>query len=185
MAKATLAGGCFWCVEAPFERVNGVESVTSGYTGGDKPNPTYEEVCSGTTEHAEAVRVVYDPAVVSYSELLEVFFEIHDPTTRNRQGPDVGSQYRSAVFYHDEEQREAVEEYIEELEEEGVYDGIVTEVSPADEHEFYEAEEYHQDYYEKFLTGEGNTNRVYCQTRVAPKVKKVKEKFIDKVSAEK
>ncbi|MFP4189293.1 MAG: peptide-methionine (S)-S-oxide reductase MsrA [Halobacteriales archaeon] len=168
MEKATFAGGCFWCIEAPFKRVEGVDSVTSGYIGGDTENPTYEEVCSGTTGHAEAVRVVYDPDVVTYRELLEVFFALHDPTTRDRQGPDIGSQYRSAVFYHDEEQREEVEAYIEELEGD-VYDGIVTEVSPAEE--FYEAEEYHQDYYEK------NPNQPYCCAHIPPKLEKVRERF--------
>ena len=168
MEKATFAGGCFWCIEAPFKRVEGVESVTSGYIGGETPNPTYEEVCSGTTGHAEAVRVVYDPDVVTYRELLEVFFALHDPTTRDREGPDVGSQYRSAVFYHDDEQREAVEGYIDELEGD-VYDGIVTEVSPADE--FYEAEEYHQDYYES------NPNQPYCRAHIPPKLEKVRERF--------
>ena len=178
MEKATFAGGCFWCVEAPYKRVEGVESVTSGYIGGDTEDPTYEEVCSGTTGHAEAVRIVYDPDIVSYRELLEILFAIHDPTTLNREGPDVGSQYRSAVFYHDEEQRETVKSYIEELKDEGVYDGIVTEVSPADDYEFYEAEEYHQDYFEK------NPNQPYCATRIPPKLEKVKEKFGDLVSEE-
>ena len=168
MEKATFAGGCFWCIEAPFKRVEGVESVTSGYIGGETENPTYEEVCSGTTGHAEAVRVVYDPEVVTYRELLEVFFALHDPTTRDREGPDVGSQYRSAVFYHDDEQREAVEEYIKELKGD-VYDGIVTEVSPAEE--FYEAEEYHQDYYES------NPNQPYCRAHIPPKLEKVRERF--------
>lgn len=177
MEEATFAGGCFWCVEAPFKRVEGVESVTSGYIGGDTEDPTYEEVCSGTTGHAEAVRVVYDPEVVSYRELLEVLFAIHDPTTVDRQGPDIGSQYRSAVFYHNEGQRETVEEYIKELEGD-VYDGIVTEVSSANEHEFYEAEDYHQDYYEK------NPNQPYCATRIPPKLKKVKKKFGDLISEE-
>ena len=175
MGEATFAGGCFWCVEAPFKRIEGVESVTSGYIGGDTEDPTYEEVCSGTTGHAEAVRVVYDPEEVSYRELLEVLFAVHDPTTLNRQGPDMGSQYRSAVFYHDEEQRETVEEYIDELEGD-VYDGIVTEVSSADDHEFYEAEEYHQDYYEK------NPNQPYCATRIPPKLEKVEEKFPELVN---
>jgi len=179
MEEATFAGGCFWCVEAPFKSVEGVESVTSGYIGGDTEDPTYEEVCSGTTGHAEAVRVVYDPEVVSYRELLEVLFAIHDPTTLDRQGPDIGSQYRSAVFYHGEEQRETVKEYIEELESD-VYDGIVTEVSSAEDYEFYEAEEYHQDYYEKVRAGDPNTNRTYCETRIPPKLKKVKEKFGDR-----
>ena len=168
MEKATFAGGCFWCIEAPLKRVEGVDSVTSGYIGGDTENPTYEEVCSGTTGHAEAVRVVYDPEVVTYRELLEVFFALHDPTTRDREGPDIGSQYRSAVFYHVDEQREAVEEYIEELEGD-VYDGIVTEVSPAEG--FYEAEEYHQDYYES------NPNQPYCRAHIPPKLEKVRERF--------
>ncbi|MDZ7688311.1 MAG: peptide-methionine (S)-S-oxide reductase MsrA [Halobacteriales archaeon] len=171
MEEATFAGGCFWCVEAPFKRIDGVESVTSGYIGGDTEDPTYEEVCSGTTGHTEAVRIVYDPEVVSYRELLEVLFAIHNPTTLNRQGPDVGSQYRSAVFYHDKAQRDEVKEYIKKLEDEGVYDGIVTEISSANEYEFYEAEEYHQDYYEK------NPDQPYCATRIPPKLEKVEEKF--------
>lgn len=174
MEKATFAGGCFWCVEAPFELVEGVESVTSGYTGGEEPNPTYDEVCSGKTGHAEAVRIVYDPDAVSYRELLEVFFAVHDPTTRDRQGPDVGSQYRSAVFYHDEAQREAVEEVIDELEEERVYDGIVTELSPAEK--FYEAEEYHQNYYEE------NPQQPYCRVHIPPKMEKVRNNFGDLVT---
>jgi peptide-methionine (S)-S-oxide reductase len=168
MEEATFAGGCFWCIEAPFKRVDGVESVTSGYIGGDTENPTYDEVCSGTTGHAEAVRVEYDPDTVTYRELLEVLFALHDPTTRDREGPDVGSQYRSAVFYHDEEQREEVEEYIDELEGD-VYDGIVTEVSPAER--FYEAEEYHQDYYES------NPDQPYCRVNVQPKIEKVNAEF--------
>lgn len=168
MEGATFAGGCFWCIEAPFKRVEGVESVTSGYIGGDTENPTYDEVCSGTTGHAEAVRVLYDPDVVTYRELLEVFFALHDPTTRDREGPDVGSQYRSAVFYHDDEQRQTVEGYINELEGD-VYDGIVTEVSPTEE--FYEAEEYHQDYYES------NPNQPYCRAHIPPKLEKVRERF--------
>jgi peptide-methionine (S)-S-oxide reductase len=174
MEEATFAGGCFWCIEAPFKRVEGVESATSGYTGGDTPNPTYKEVCSGTTGHAEAVRVVYDSDEVTYRELLELFFTLHDPTTLNREGPDVGSQYRSAVFYHNQRQRDAVESYIEELEKEGVYDGIVTEVSPTEE--FYVAEEYHQDYYEK------NPNDGYCRVNVQPKIKKTEKEFNNLVS---
>ncbi len=175
MEKATFAGGCFWCIEAPFELVEGVESVTSGYTGGETPNPTYDEVCSGETGHAEAVRVVYDPDVVAYRELLRLFFAVHDPTTRNRQGPDVGSQYRSAVFYHDDGQRETAEEVIDELEGDA-YDGIVTELSPAEE--FYEAEEYHQNYYEE------NPQQPYCRVHIPPKLEKVRESFGDLVSSD-
>ena len=166
---ATFGGGCFWCVEAVFDELSGVESVTSGYAGGHVEAPTYEEVCSGTTGHAEVVQVAYDPDVLSYRELLEVFFAVHDPTTEDREGPDVGSQYRSAVYYHDEEQREAVEAYVAELEERGVYDGIVTEIAPLDA--YYEAEEYHQDYYQK------NPNQPYCSIQIPPKLEKVREKF--------
>ena len=173
---ATFGGGCFWCVEAVFEEVEGVESVTSGYAGGHVADPSYEEVCRGTTGHAEVVQVDYDPDVVSYRDLLEVFFAVHDPTTEDREGPDVGSQYRSAVYYHDEAQREAVESYVEELESEGVYDDpIVTEVEPLDA--FYEAEEHHQDYYEK------NPNQPYCAMQIPPKLSKVREKFGDRVVA--
>jgi peptide-methionine (S)-S-oxide reductase len=171
---ATLAGGCFWCVEAPMKELRGVEAVTSGYAGGDVEDPTYEAVCSGKTGHAEVVQVEFDPGVVSYRELLEVFFAVHDPTTLNRQGPDVGSQYRSAVFYHSEAQRETAEALIEEFEREGVYDGdVVTEVEPLET--FYEAEEYHQDYYEK------NPNQPYCAVQIPPKLEKVREKFAGKV----
>ena len=172
---ATFGGGCFWCVEAVFDELSGVESVTSGYAGGHVEEPTYEEVCSGTTGHAEVVQVAYDPDVVSYRDLLEVFFAVHDPTTEDREGPDVGSQYRSAVYYHDGEQREAVEAYVAELEERGVYDGIVTEIAPLDA--FYEAEEYHQDYYQK------NPNQPYCAIQIPPKLEKVREKFADKLVA--
>jgi peptide-methionine (S)-S-oxide reductase len=169
---ATLAGGCFWCVEAALAELDGVESVTSGYTGGHTADPTYEAVCSGSTGHAEAVRVEFDPAVVSYREVLEAFFAIHDPTTEDRQGPDVGSQYRSAVYYHDEAQRETVEELIGAYEREGVYEGVVTEVEPAGE--FYEAEAYHQDYYEKVKAGDPNVNSGYCQVQIPPKIEKVR-----------
>ena len=172
---ATFGGGCFWCVEAVFDELSGVESVTSGYAGGHVEEPTYEEVCSGTTGHAEVVQVAYDPDVVSYRDLLEVFFAVHDPTTEDREGPDVGSQYRSAVYYHDEEQREAVEAYVAELEERGVYDGIVTEIAPLNA--FYPAEEYHQDYYQR------NPNQPYCAIQIPPKLEKVREKFADKLVA--
>lgn len=169
---ATFAGGCFWCIEAAFEEVEGVESATSGYCGGDVDDPSYRAVCSGTTGHAEAVRVAYDPDAVRYEELLEVFFAIHDPTTLDRQGPDVGEQYRSAVFYESEAQREAVERAVEELEESGAYDDpIVTEIAPLDT--FWEAEEKHQDYYAK------HPERAYCRANVAPKVEKVKSAFAE------
>jgi peptide-methionine (S)-S-oxide reductase len=171
---ATLGGGCFWCVEAPMKELRGVHEVTSGYAGGHVENPTYEQVCSETTGHAEVVQVEFDPEVISYRELLAVFFAVHDPTTMNRQGPDVGSQYRSAVFYHSDEQREVAESLIEELEREGVYDEVVTEVDPLET--FYEAEEYHQDYYEK------NPNQPYCAVQIPPKLEKVREKFAGKVA---
>jgi len=170
--RATLAGGCFWCTEAALEELAGVESVVSGYTGGDVEDPTYEEVCSGRTGHAEAVQVTYDSGVVSYEDLLEVFFSVHNPTTKDREGPDVGSQYRSAVYYHDEDQRRTVEQFVEELEREGAFDDpIVTEVEPLAE--FYEAEAYHQKYFER------NPNKPYCAVNVRPKVEKVREKFRD------
>ncbi|WP_251341561.1 peptide-methionine (S)-S-oxide reductase MsrA [Haloplanus halophilus] len=172
-ATATLAGGCFWCLEAPFEELAGVHAVTSGYCGGDVPDPTYEEVCSGTTGHAEAVQVEYDPDVVSYADLLEVFFALHDPTTTDRQGPDVGSQYRSAVFYHDEEQRATAEATIERLADD-YDDPIVTEVEPLET--FYPAEDYHQDYYAN------NPQRAYCQVQIRPKLRTVRERFADRVA---
>lgn len=173
---ATFAGGCFWCIEAAFKELAGVTEVTSGYCGGTTENPTYEEVCSGTTGHAEAVRITFDPDVIGYDELLEVFFTVHDPTTLNRQGPDVGTQYRSAVFYHSEEQRELTESYIEGLEEEGVFeDPIVTEVAPLET--FYEAEEYHQNYYEN------HPSQPYCVVNIDPKIEKVRDRFQGKLEA--
>jgi peptide-methionine (S)-S-oxide reductase len=176
-ARATLAGGCFWCVEAPFKRIEGVSSVTSGYCGGEVDDPSYKQVCRGTTGHAEAVQIEYDPDVVGYADLLEVFFTVHDPTQLNRQGPDVGTQYRSAIFYHDDEQREIAEGFIDELEAAGVYDDdIVTEIAPLER--FWEAEDYHQDYYEK------NPNDAYCRVNLEPKLRKVKEKFGDRVEAD-
>jgi peptide-methionine (S)-S-oxide reductase len=169
---ATLGGGCFWCIEAPMKELRGVHGVTSGYAGGHVEDPTYEAVCNGTTGHAEVVQVEFDPDVLSYRELLEVFFALHDPTTRDRQGPDVGSQYRSAIYTHSDEQQVTAEAFVEELEGE-VYDGIVTEVEPLDT--FYEAEEYHQDYYEK------NPDQPYCAVQIPPKLEKVREKFSDRV----
>jgi peptide-methionine (S)-S-oxide reductase len=172
--QATFGGGCFWCVEAGFERVRGVEGTVSGYAGGHVEGPTYKQVCSGRTGHAEVVQVTYDPEEISYEDLLEVFFSIHDPTTEDRQGPDVGSQYRSAVYYHDEDQRRAVEEYIESLEATGEYDGIVTEVDRLDT--FYRAEEKHQDYYEK------HPNQPYCRMQIPPKLEKLQEKHSEKLT---
>jgi peptide-methionine (S)-S-oxide reductase len=173
---ATLAGGCFWCLEAVFDDLRGVESVESGYMGGDRPNPTYQQVCSGTTGHAEVVQVTFDPRVVSFRELLEVFFTIHDPTTLNRQGADIGTQYRSAIFYHSPQQLEIAEKTIKELEAERVWDApIVTQLVPAVE--FYVAEDYHQEYYAQ------NSAQPYCQMVVAPKVAKFRKKFLDKLKS--
>ncbi|WP_435346757.1 peptide-methionine (S)-S-oxide reductase MsrA [Haloarchaeobius sp. HRN-SO-5] len=165
---ATFGGGCFWCTEAAMKELDGVERVTSGYAGGHAENPTYREVCSGETGHAEVVQVAYDPDVVSYDELLEVFFATHDPTQRNRQGPDVGTQYRSIVLYHDDEQRRRAEAYVAALDSE-YEDDVVTELEPLET--FWEAEEYHQDYFEK------NPNDAYCQMHARPKVEKVRQKF--------
>lgn len=171
---ATLAGGCFWCLEAVYNELRGVESVVSGYAGGEVPNPTYEAVCSETTGHAEVVQIAFDPDAVSFRELLEVFFTIHDPTTLNRQGNDVGTQYRSAIFYHDEEQRLISEDVIEEMTVAGLWDDpIVTEVTALDA--FYEAEEYHQRYFEK------NPFQPYCFVVVRPKVSKFRKKFVSKL----
>jgi peptide-methionine (S)-S-oxide reductase len=164
---ATLAGGCFWCIEAALKELDGVASVVSGYAGGHVEDPSYEAVCREETGHAEAVQVEFDPETISYRDLLEVFFTIHDPTSLNRQGPDIGTQYRSAVFYHDDAQRETLEAVIEDLE--PLYDDdIVTEVEPLDE--FYRAEEYHQDYFEK------NPDDTYCVVNINPKLKKIREK---------
>lgn len=171
---ATLAGGCFWCLEAVFKDLRGVESAVSGYSGGRVANPTYHEVCSGTTGHAEVVQVTFDPRVATFREILEVFFTIHDPTTLNRQGADVGTQYRSAIFTHSQAQREMAEQVIAELTAEQLWrDPIVTEVTPFTE--FYAAEDYHQDYYER------NPYQPYCMAVVAPKVAKFRKKFLDRL----
>ncbi len=171
---ATLAGGCFWCLEAVYDEFNGVDTVVSGYAGGEVENPSYEAVCNGTTGHAEVVQVTYDPNVVSYKELLEVFFTIHDPTTLNQQGADVGTQYRSAIYYHDEEQKRVAEEVIREATDNRLWqDRIVTEVTPLDT--FYEAESYHQKYFEK------NPYQPYCTVVIAPKVSKFRKKYIDRL----
>jgi peptide-methionine (S)-S-oxide reductase len=173
---ATLGGGCFWCLEAVYQELRGVEKVESGYSGGHVPNPTYREVCSETTGHAEVVRVTFDPGVVSYREILEVYFTIHDPTTLNRQGADVGTQYRSVVFYHDEEQRRVAEEVISDLEVEGIWSNpIVTELAPFEE--FYVAENYHQDYFRN------NGFQPYCQVIIAPKVAKFRKEHLEKLKA--
>jgi peptide-methionine (S)-S-oxide reductase len=179
MAKTTtetavLGGGCFWCVEAALLQLEGVLSVESGYMGGDIDQPTYEQVCSGTTGHVEVVRVDFDPSVVSYSELLEVFFTAHDPTTLNRQGNDVGTQYRSVIFVLNDAQREAAKRVIAELTEKKVFDApIVTAVEPA--RTFWKAEGYHQNYFAN------NSHRPYCLFAVAPKVAKVRAKYADRV----
>ncbi|HKQ07847.1 MAG TPA: peptide-methionine (S)-S-oxide reductase MsrA [Blastocatellia bacterium] len=171
---ATLAGGCFWCLEAVFKELRGVESVVSGYSGGKVANPTYQQVCTGTTDHAEVVQVTFDPRAVSFREILEVFFTIHDPTTLNRQGADVGSQYRSAIFYHSPAQRETAEQVIAELTAEQLWhDPVVTEIVPLTE--FYAAEEYHRDYFER------NPYQPYCMAVVAPKVAKFRKKFLDRL----
>ncbi len=174
LETATFGGGCFWCIEAAFKQLDGVESVTSGYAGGHVENPSYEAVCTGETGHAEVVQVTYDPAAFGYDELLEVFFAVHDPTQLNRQGPDVGSQYRSIVLYHDDEQRRQADAYIEALDE--ALDGdVVTELEPLET--FWEAEEYHQDYYEK------NPDDAYCTFHAQPKIEKVREKFESKLAS--
>jgi peptide-methionine (S)-S-oxide reductase len=174
METATLAGGCFWCLEAVFEQLRGVERVESGYAGGSVVNPTYEQVCGGRTEHAEVVQVTFDPNVISYREILDVFFALHDPTTLNRQGPDVGTQYRSAIFYHSPEQKQAAERRIAELNAEGVWGRpIVTEVVPFSV--FYRAEDYHQGYFRN------NPSQGYCRAVVAPKAAKLRKLFADKL----
>ena len=171
---ATLAGGCFWCLEAVYDRMKGVESVESGYIGGHVPNPSYQAVCTGRTGHAEAVQIAFDPKVVSYRDLLEVFFVIHDPTTHNRQGHDVGTQYRSAIFYHSPDQKAVAEDVIAALTKERVFDDpIVTEVVPAGA--FYVAEDYHQEYFAK------NPEQGYCVAVVSPKVAKIRQKFAEKM----
>jgi peptide-methionine (S)-S-oxide reductase len=173
---ATLAGGCFWCLEAVYLELRGVEKVVSGYTGGANPNPTYKQVCSGTTGHAEVVQITYDPQQVTFEDLLKVFFTIHDPTTLNRQGYDVGTQYRSAVFYHNVEQKALAERIIAELQRDKVWDKpIVTQIAPLDV--FYPAEEYHQNYFAR------NPEQGYCQAIVAPKVTKFRKTFLNSLKA--
>ncbi|MBL0743617.1 peptide-methionine (S)-S-oxide reductase MsrA [Chryseolinea sp. Jin1] len=174
---ATFGSGCFWCTEAVFQNVDGVEKVESGYTGGKVKNPTYKEVCSGLTGHAEVIRLTYDPQKVTYDELLEIFWKTHDPTTLNKQGNDEGPQYRSVIFYHNDQQKQLAESYKAKLTQEQVYDRpIVTEISPAVE--FYVAEDYHQNYYNL------NGNAPYCAYVIQPKVEKFKKVFKDKLKKE-
>ena len=174
---ATLAGGCFWCLEAIYDDLKGVEDVVSGYAGGGVANPSYQAVCTGATGHAEVVQVTFDPQVVSFKELLEVFFTIHDPTTLNRQGADVGTQYRSAIFYHSPEQKAAAGQVITEIGAAGIWpDPVVTEIAPLET--FYPAEDYHQEYFRK------NPYQGYCRAVVAPKVAKFRAKFIERLKKE-
>jgi peptide-methionine (S)-S-oxide reductase len=168
---ATLGGGCFWCLEAVFDKLKGVSRVESGYAGGTAVNPTYRQVCTGTTGHAEVVQITFDPALISYREVLEVFFDVHDPTTLNRQGADVGTQYRSAIFYHSEAQRTAAEALITELEAAHVWKSpIVTQIVPFEV--FYEAEDYHQEYYSQ------NQQQPYCRAVIAPKLAKFEQYYV-------
>ncbi len=174
LETATLGAGCFWCVEAVFDDLRGVEDVVSGYSGGHTENPTYQEVCSETTGHAEVTQIKFDSNELSFADLLRVFFVVHDPTTPNRQGNDIGSSYRSAIFYHSDEQKQIAEEIIKEVNEANVYDNpIVTQVSKFDK--FYPAEGYHQEYFAN------NPNQPYCAAVVAPKVAKFRKTFVDRL----
>jgi peptide-methionine (S)-S-oxide reductase len=171
---ATLAGGCFWCIESVFDQLNGVEDVVSGYSGGEKPNPSYEEVCTGATGHAEVIQITFDPEVVTFEDILHVLFTIHDPTTLNRQGGDIGTQYRSAIFYHSPEQKATAERVIAELNAEKLWERpIVTEVTPFTK--FYPAEDYHQEYFER------NPNQPYCRAVIEPKVAKFRKLYFDRL----
>jgi peptide-methionine (S)-S-oxide reductase len=175
---ATFAAGCFWCVEAIYQNVKGVHKVISGFSGGKVKNPTYEEVCTGTTGHAEACQILYDPKEVSFVDLLEIFWKTHDPTTLNRQGNDVGTQYRSAVFYHNQEQKQLAEEYRKKLDKSGIYDSpVVTEIIPYTN--FYKAEDYHQNYFND------NRDQPYCRLVIQPKLDKFTKIFKDKLSTQK
>ena len=174
LSTATFGNGCFWCTEAIFQQLKGVKEVLPGYTGGTTKNPTYEAVCTGLTGHAEAIQIKYDSNIISYRELLDVFFYTHDPTTLNRQGADIGTQYRSAIFYHNKSQKKDAELIISQLEEEGVYaDKIVTEITPFSK--FYEAENYHQNYYNN------NKNQGYCRAVINPKLDKFVKKYSSKI----
>lgn len=174
MEVTTLGGGCFWCLEAVFVELQGVEKVESGYSGGTVPDPSYEQVCTGTTGHAEVAQITFDPDVISLREILQVFFATHDPTTLNRQGADVGTQYRSVIFYHDEEQKNIAEKMIEELNSANIWPNpIVTEVEPLED--YYKAEDYHQDYYKY------NKQQPYCQAVITPKLAKFRKNFAEKL----
>ena len=174
MEIATFGGGCFWCTEAIFKELKGVESVTSGYSGGEIINPSYREVCTGKTGHAEVIEIEFDPNLISFQDLLKVFWETHDPTTLNRQGADIGTQYRSVIFYHNDQQKETAEKIKQKLNEENVFDKpVVTEISPWKN--FFKAENYHQDYYEN------NSNQGYCQFVIVPKLEKFRKIFKDKL----
>ena len=176
LETATLAAGCFWCVEAVFDDLIGVEDVVSGYSGGHTENPTYQQVCSETTGHAEVVQIKFDPAELSFADLLRVYFTVHDPTQLNRQGNDIGTSYRSAIFCHSEDQRKTAEDVIAEITAEGIYaNPIVTEVAPFDK--FWPAEDYHQEYFAN------NPNQPYCSAVVAPKVAKFRQKFVSKLKS--
>ncbi|MGD2066378.1 MAG: peptide-methionine (S)-S-oxide reductase MsrA [Candidatus Bathyarchaeota archaeon] len=170
----TLGGGCFWCIEAAFQEIRGVINVESGYTGGTTASPTYEQVCTGTTGHVEVVQVTFDPNTVSFKEILEIFFTAHDPTTRNKQGADVGTQYRSAIFYHNETQKKIAEQVIEELDAKKVWDNsIVTKVEPLTK--FYKAENYHMKYFDR------HPEAPYCRIVIAPKIAKLRKKYREKL----
>ena len=174
MEVTTLGGGCFWCIEAAFDEINGVVKVESGYSGGTTQSPTYNQVCTGTTGHAEVVQVTFDPNIISFKEILEIFFTTHDPTTLNRQGADVGTQYRSAIFYHNEKQKEVAEQVIAELEAAKVWGSpIVTQVEPF--RKFYPAEEYHKGYFAR------NPHAGYCRVVIAPKIAKLRKKYWEKL----
>ncbi len=170
LQEATFGAGCFWCVEAVFEELKGVKSVEAGYAGGHVKNPSYKEVCTGNTGHAEVARIVYDPEVITFEDLLQVFWHSHDPTTKNRQGADVGTQYRSVIFYHNDEQKESAERLLQEIDGSDLWqDPIVTDIEPLSN--YYPAEDYHQNYFEKHKNGG------YCQTVIAPKIKKLHQNF--------
>ena len=174
LETATLGGGCFWCLEAIYKELKGVLSVESGYAGGHVQNPTYKQVCTGNTGHAEVVQIQYNPTIITFKDLLNVFFTIHDPTTLNRQGADIGTQYRSVIFYHNETQRKIGESSIKELEQKNLWENpIVTEITPFQM--FFRAEDYHQDYYIN------NSNQPYCQVVIAPKISKFRKKFLDQL----
>jgi peptide-methionine (S)-S-oxide reductase len=174
LEAATLGGGCFWCTEAVFDNLNGISKVESGYSGGTVANPTYQQVCTEKTGHAEVVQVTFDPQIISYEDILRVFFTIHDPTTLNRQGDDVGTQYRSVIFYHDEKQRQTAEKTVKEMESQKIWDDpIMTEISPF--RAFYKAESYHQEYFAN------NPDQPYCCIVIAPKVAKFRKSFQDRL----